>query len=69
MLKVENLSFDVLEEGNKKNILGNVSFEVKKGELLIITGPNGSGKSTLAKVLMGIEEATGGKIYLENTKL
>ena len=54
MLRVENLAFDVLEEGNKKSILGNVSFQVEKGELLIITGPNGSGKSTLAKVLMGI---------------
>lgn len=66
MLRVENLTFDVLEEGNKKNILGNVSFQVDKGELLIITGPNGSGKSTLAKVLMGIEKATSGKVFLEN---
>ncbi|MBQ7359664.1 MAG: ATP-binding cassette domain-containing protein [Lachnospiraceae bacterium] len=65
MLKVQNLTFDVLEEGGKKNILGNVSFQVKKGELLIITGPNGSGKSTLAKVLMGIEKATSGHIFLE----
>jgi len=69
MLRVENLTFDVLEEGNKKNILGNVSFQVEKGELLIITGPNGSGKSTLAKVLMGIEKATSGKIYLEDTDI
>lgn len=69
MLRVENLAFDVLEEGNKKNILGNVSFQVEKGELLIITGPNGSGKSTLAKVLMGIEKATDGKIYLEDTDI
>lgn len=69
MLRVENLTFDVLEEGNKKNILGNVSFQVEKGELLIITGPNGSGKSTLAKVLMGIEKASGGKIYLEDADI
>lgn len=69
MLRVENLAFDVLEEGSKKSILGNVSFQVEKGELLIITGPNGSGKSTLAKVLMGIEKATGGKIYLEDTDI
>ena len=69
MLRVENLAFDVLEEGNKKSILGNVSFQVEKGELLIITGPNGSGKSTLAKVLMGIEKATDGKIYLEDTDI
>ncbi len=65
MLKVENLSFDVYEDGVKKNILNDVSFEVGKGEMLIITGPNGSGKSTLAKVLMGIEEATGGKVILD----
>ena len=69
MLRVENLAFDVLEEGNKKSILGNVSFQVEKGELLIITGPNGSGKSTLAKGLMGIEKATDGKIYLEDTDI
>lgn len=69
MLRVENLAFDVLEEGSKKSILGNVSFQVEKGELLIITGPNGSGKSTLAKVLMGIEKATDGKIYLEDTDI
>lgn len=69
MLKVENLTFDVLEEGNKKTILDHVSFQVEKGELLIITGPNGSGKSTLAKVLMGIEKATDGKIYLEDTEI
>ncbi len=65
MLRAENLTFDVYDDGVKKNILGNVSFEVKKGEMLIITGPNGSGKSTLAKVLMGIEKATGGNIFLE----
>ena len=69
MLKVENLTFDVQEEGGKKNILGNVSFQVEKGELLIITGPNGSGKSTLAKVLMGIEKATSGHIFLEDEEI
>ena len=33
--------------------------------MLVITGPNGGGKSTLAKLLMGINEATGGKIILD----
>ena len=69
MLTVENLTFDVYEDGMKKNILGNVSFEVNKGEMLVITGPNGSGKSTLAKVLMGIEKAAGGKVCLEGQEI
>ncbi len=69
MLKVENLSFDVYEEGNKKTILSDISFEVEKGEMLIITGPNGSGKSTLARVLMGIEEASKGKVFLDGSDI
>ena len=65
MLKVENLSFSVGENGERTNILTDISFEVEKGELLVITGPNGGGKSTLAKVLMGIEKADSGRIFLE----
>lgn len=65
MLKVENLSFSVGENGSKINILSDVSFNVNKGEMLVITGPNGGGKSTLAKVLMGIEKADSGKVILE----
>ena len=65
MLKVENLSFSVGENGERTNILTDISFDVEKGELLVITGPNGGGKSTLAKVLMGIEKADSGRIFLE----
>ena len=42
-----------------------ISFQVQDGEMLVITGPNGGGKSTLAKVLMGIEKADGGQIFLD----
>lgn len=65
MLKVENLSFSVGENRSKINILSDISFNVNKGEMLVITGPNGGGKSTLAKVLMGIEKADSGKVILE----
>ncbi|USN53349.1 MAG: metal ABC transporter ATP-binding protein [Candidatus Nomurabacteria bacterium] len=45
--------------------LDQVSFEVEKGEMLAIIGPNGSGKSTLARILIGLDEATQGKIRIE----
>lgn len=65
MLEVENLAFSVYENGTERMILSDVSFDVKKGEMLVITGPNGGGKSTLAKVLMGIEQAKTGKVVLD----
>ena len=57
MLKAKNLSFEVEEEGKRRKIIDDVSFDVAPGEMLVITGPNGSGKSTLVKLLMGIENA------------
>lgn len=69
MLKVENLSFSVTEEGRTRKIIDDVSFSVSQGEMLVITGPNGSGKSTLVKLLMGIEKAEGGSIRLEDSEL
>ena len=54
MLQVKGVSF--------KGILKDISFDVRPGELAVITGPNGSGKSTLAKVIMGIEKCDGGEL-------
>lgn len=69
MLQVEHLSYHVTEEGNTQPILKDVSFTVGDGEMLVITGPNGGGKSTIAKLLMGIYQASAGKIILDGRDL
>ena len=46
-----------------KELLGGLSFLVKRGDRLFIVGPNGSGKSTLIKLMLGKLLPTGG--YLE----
>ena len=50
MLKVENLSTGY----GKKQILFDVSLEVKQGEIVLLAGSNGSGKSTLLKAIYGM---------------
>ena len=62
MLELENISFEVAEGSQGREILHNVSLSVPKGRLVVITGPNGGGKSTLARLIMGIEKPTGGVI-------
>lgn len=45
--------------------VNNASFEVHKGELLIIMGLSGSGKSTLMRCIARLNEATAGNIYID----
>ncbi|TWT01142.1 ATP-binding cassette domain-containing protein [Planomicrobium sp. CPCC 101079] len=52
----------VAVEIKKKNLLSCISFEVKRGEVVVIAGPNGSGKSTLLKALCGIYKRSSGII-------
>ena len=46
-----------------------ISFEVKKGEILSIVGESGCGKSTTAKMILKIEEPTGGEILFEGADI
>ena len=44
--------------------LDNVSFTVKKGDVVGVVGRNGAGKSTLLKVVSGIQKPASGNIVL-----
>ena len=69
MLKIENLSFSVDDNGQKKEIIKNISLEIPDGKLYVITGPNGGGKSTLAKLIAGIEKPDSGRIVFNGTDI
>jgi len=49
--------------------VNNASFEVEKGEMLVVMGLSGSGKSTLLRCISRLTDATAGSIYIEGQDL
>lgn len=47
------------------NVVWDVSFSVRRGELVTVVGPNGAGKTTLMRAIMGLVRPTGGTIHLD----
>jgi len=56
---------------NSKEIysLKNISFEIEKGEFVLIVGKSGAGKTTLLKLLIAEEKPTQGKIFFEKEEI
>ncbi len=49
--------------------LDHVSFDVLRGKVNVLIGENGAGKSTLMKIIAGIEQPSGGKLYMEGQEV
>ena len=53
----------------KQKALDEVSFEIKKGELVGFLGPNGAGKSTLMKIITGFLPPDEGEVFVNGQKV
>ena len=62
LLSIEHLtkSYD-----GKVNVLDDISFDVAKGEVVVLLGPSGCGKSTLLRCINALEKVQGGKVLLQ----
>ena len=66
ILNIKNLRKNFTYHNRKVEVLKNLNFSVKKGELIALTGPSGSGKSTLLHLISLMEKPTSGKIFFLN---
>ncbi len=66
LLSMEKIGFSY-DPG--KPVLKDVSFSVRRGEMLSIIGRNGAGKSTLTKLLCGFEKPDSGAIFYEGENI
>ncbi len=59
-INVEKLSFTY--PGNQNPTVNNISFSIKKGEIVALVGPNGAGKSTLVRLLARLYDPDKGSV-------
>lgn len=69
MLSVRSLKKEFRNGQINQVLFENVSFQIDKGEFVIITGPSGSGKSTLLKILSGFLRPTCGEVLFHHTNI
>lgn len=53
---------DVSLAYGKRQVLENISFEVRAGEIVTLIGPNGTGKTSLAKIVLDLIKPDGGQV-------
>ncbi|MBQ2992332.1 MAG: ABC transporter ATP-binding protein [Alistipes sp.] len=53
----------------EREVLHNISFEIRKGETVALVGPSGGGKSTLSELMPRFYEATSGEILIDGTPI
>lgn len=46
-----------------------ISFQIKKGEFVVVVGPSGAGKTTVLNILGGMDKATSGNVWIDGKNI
>ena len=63
IIEIKNVYKKFIHQNNSIEVFKNLSFSLKRGELVALTGPSGSGKSTLLHMLALLERPSKGNIF------
>lgn len=63
-----HISLRNIDKSYQKNklVIKKVNLEIFEDEFLVLVGPSGSGKTTILRMIAGLEEITGGKLYIDD---
>ena len=67
MVKVVNLTKNFYNKEGEMQVLKDISFTLKEGEILSLLGPSGSGKSTILNILTNLLSPTSGYVIINGT--
>lgn len=59
LIRAEHLSLQI----DGRQLLQDISLELRQGEIVTVIGPNGAGKTTLLRLLLGLTRPTGGSVW------
>ncbi|MEM7242105.1 MAG: sn-glycerol-3-phosphate ABC transporter ATP-binding protein UgpC [Pseudomonadota bacterium] len=51
--------------GKDVEVLRDINLDIKQGELIVFVGPSGCGKSTLLRMIAGLEQISGGDLFID----
>lgn len=69
VIEVENLKKSFTDDAGTFDVLRELSFSIKKGEMIALVGVSGAGKTTLLQILGGLDSYTSGNIKVMGKEL
>ncbi len=60
---------DIRKSYGAVDVIHGIDLDIKEGEFVVFVGPSGCGKSTLLRMIAGLEEITGGDMFIDGERV